>query len=545
VSEHHRVAVVGSGFAGLGTAIRLKQEGISDFVVFERSGDVGGTWHDNTYPGCACDVPSHLYSFSFALNPDWSRAFSPQPEIWAYLRRCAEDHGLLPQIRFDTPVTAMRFDEKEGRWLIETPSGDVTADFVVAAGGGLSEPLVPELPGLESFGGTTFHSATWDHSCELSGKRVAVVGTGASSIQFVPQIQPLVSKLVLFQRTAPWLLPRRDRAFGRLERFVYRHLPFVQRLARAAIYWGRETYVLGFTGGRRLMRLAQRASIAHMHRQVKDPVLREKLTPRYEMGCKRILIASDYYPVLENENVEVVTEAVTEVRPGSVVAGDGTEYEVDAIIFGTGFHVTDFPAAAHIFGRDGVSLEDAWAVDGMQAYKGTAVAGFPNLFLVTGPNTGLGHTSMVFMIESQVAYVLDCIRYLSERALVSFEVRPDAQAAFNDELARRLEGTVWNAGGCRSWYLDAKGRNTTLWPGFTWEFRRRTRHFDPDAYVFSSRKPESVSVSEGPVPNLLSRPVSEPPEVPYRGTGQAADTLAGAAAGPPAVLVGTESTTDD
>lgn len=497
MTEHHRVAIVGSGFAGLGMAIRLKKEGIDDFVVFERSGDVGGTWHDNTYPGCACDVPSHLYSFSFALNPDWSRSFSPQPEIWAYLRRCAEMAGVIPHIRFDTPVTAMRFDESEGRWEIETTSGVHTSDVVVAAGGGLSEPLVPALPGIESFSGTTFHSATWDHSYDLRGKRVAVVGTGASSIQFVPQIQPLVSELVLFQRTPPWVLPRRDRAFGRGERWLFRNVPLVQRLARAAIYWGRESYVLGFTRRRGLMRLAQRASIAHMRRQVKDPALRAKLTPSYTMGCKRILIASDYYPSLENDNVKVVTEAVREIRPRSVIGADGSEHEVDAIIFGTGFHVTDFPAASHIFGRNGTSLEETWADEGMQGYKGTTVAGFPNLFLVTGPNTGLGHTSMVFMIESQIAYVLDCLAYMRSRDLATFEVRPDAQARFNEELVSRLDDTVWNTGGCRSWYLDPKGRNTTLWPGFTWEFRKRTRHFDPDAYILRGIGEEPRAVHAG------------------------------------------------
>ena len=479
--EHHRVVVVGSGFSGLGVAIGLRRRGFEDFVVLERAGDIGGTWRDNTYPGCACDVPSRLYSYSFAPNPEWSESFSPQPEIRAYLRRCAERFGVLPHVRLGQEVTSLEWDDDAAHWHVRTPTTAMTADVVVAGVGALSEPSVPALPGLERFEGTVFHSATWDHEHDLRGRRVAVVGTGASAIQFVPQIQPLVERLTLFQRTPPWVLPRRNRRYGRLERLCYRRLPFLQYLARAAIYLGHETFVLGFTRSRGLMRLGRRAAVAHLRRQVPDPALREKLTPDYVLGCKRVLLSDDYYPSLTQSNVEVVTAGIGEVTAGGVVTADGVEHEVDTIIFGTGFHVTDFPAARRIRGRHGRVLADAWR-QGVEAYLGTTVAGFPNLFLMTGPNTGLGHSSMVYMIESQTAYVLDAIGQMERRGAAVVEVRPEVQARFNAELAGRSEGTVWTGGGCRSWYLDERGRNTTLWPGFTFEFRRRTRRFDTESY---------------------------------------------------------------
>jgi cation diffusion facilitator CzcD-associated flavoprotein CzcO len=335
---------------------------------------------------------------------------------------------------------------------------------------------------------------------------VAVIGTGASAIQFVPQIQPTVDKLVLFQRTPPWVLPRRSRAYGRFERMVYRRLPFTQYLARAAIYWGHETFVLGFTRTRWLMRLGRRVALAHLRRQVPDIELRAKLTPDYTLGCKRVLLSDDYYPSLGAPNVEVVTAGIREVTAAGVVGEDGAVHEVDTIVFGTGFHVTDFPAARCIRGRGGQLLADAWR-NGMEAHLGTTVAGFPNLFLMTGPNTGLGHSSMVYMIESQVAYVLDALRHMERRRIGVVEVRPEAQARYNAELADRLDDTVWTRGGCRSWYLDAHGRNTTLWPGFTFDFRRRTRRFDVASYLTRPLPPAGPAIP-GPVPvELLPEPV--------------------------------------
>lgn len=488
---HVRVAIVGAGFSGLGMAIRLKQRGMGDFVVLERAEDVGGTWRDNTYPACACDVPSHLYSFSFALNPDWTRWYSPQQEIWDYLRDCAERFGVSAHIRYGEEVVDAAWDADDQRWRITTARGRLTADVLVFGNGPLSEPSLPPIPGLDRFEGTLFHSARWDHGHDLTGERVAIIGTGASAIQFVPRIQPQVGRLSLFQRTPPWILPRRDRPISRRQRALYRALPVAQRLVRAALYWQRELIVLGFVYRPALMRGVERIALRHLRRKVPDPALRAKLAPRYTMGCKRILLSDDFYPALTQHNVEVVTDRIREVRASSVVTEDGMERPVDTIICATGFHVTDMPAAERVHGREGRALAEAWR-EGPRAYLGTTVAGFPNLFLLIGPNTGLGHNSMVYMIESQLAYILDCLRIMDRQRLQAVEVRPEAQKGFNDELQRRMRGTVW-ATGCASWYLDARGRNSTLWPGFTREYRRRTRRFDAAEYRLTPRQGSPAS----------------------------------------------------
>jgi cation diffusion facilitator CzcD-associated flavoprotein CzcO len=391
VDRYTQVAIVGTGFSGLGMAIRLKQAGVEDFVLFEKDDEVGGTWRDNTYPGAACDVPSHLYSFSFAPNPDWSRSFSEQPEIQRYLVDTADRFGIRPSIRFGHRVVEARWDEDRDLYRIETSRGVYHARFLVAGMGPLSAPSIPSLPGLEAFEGTAFHSARWDHQHDLTGERVAVVGTGASAIQFVPQIQPKVAELRLFQRTPPWIEPRIDRDITRLERWLFRRFPFTQRLARAGIYWSRESLAVGMTRRRGLLKGLELIGRIQLRRQVKDPELRRRLTPNYTIGCKRILISNDYYPALSQPNVEVVTSGISEVGPSWIVTEDGVEHEVDTIIFGTGFHVTDVPAARHLYGREGRLLADAWA-GGLEAYLGTSVAGFPNLFFLIGPNTGLATT---------------------------------------------------------------------------------------------------------------------------------------------------------
>lgn len=482
---HLRVAIVGAGFGGIGTAIRLLQEGYRDFAVFERGGDVGGTWRDNTYPGCACDVPSHLYSYSFAPNPHWSRSFSGQAEIWDYLRRCVDEYGVRPHLRLDHEVNGATWDERAGHWVLETSRGRHTADVLVAATGPFDTPAVPDLPGLASFGGDVFHSARWNHDIDLAGRRVAVIGTGASAVQFVPEIAPLVRRLHLFQRTPPWVLPRADRALSAAERWLFRIAPPAQRLARTAIYWVREAGALAFL--RPLyMRLGQAAAARHLRRSVPDPDLRARLTPRYTMGCKRVLLSNDYYPALSRSNVEVVTDGIAEVRPEGVVTADGRLREVDVIIFGTGFRVTEVAIARAIRGRSGHTLAQAWGAT-MGAYKGITVSGFPNLFLLLGPNTGLGHTSVVLMIESQIRYVLGALRHLRRTGVAAVEPAPEAQRRFLTAVDRRMAGTVWLRGGCRSWYLDATGRNSTLWPGYTWSYRLRTRRFDPSAYLVEAR----------------------------------------------------------
>jgi cation diffusion facilitator CzcD-associated flavoprotein CzcO len=483
---HVRVAIAGTGFAGIGMAIRLQQEGIHDFVLLERAADFGGTWRDNSYPGCRCDVPSHLYSFSFEPNPDWSESFSQQPEIEAYLVRTAEKHGLRAKTRFEHEVLGAQWDAARQRWAIETSQGPLTADVLVSGMGALSDPAIPEIPGLERFRGATFHSATWDHDYDLRGKRVAVVGTGASAIQFVPKIQPLVERLDLYQRTPPWILPRRDRAISAVERRLYRLFPPLQRLARWSIYWGRETFVVGFRHPR-VMQGLERVAKRYLASQVPDRELRRKLAPSYRLGCKRVLISNDYLPSLTRPNVEVTDAGIERITERGVVAGDGTEREVDAIIFGTGFQVTDVPASHRLRGADGRTLAEHWN-GSMQAHRGTMVAGFPNFFFLLGPNTGLGHTSVVFMIESQIEYVLDCLRAMGRAGAAEVEPRAEAQAAFNERVQRQMRGTVWTHGGCRSWYLDRTGRNTTLWPGFTFAFRHELARFTPAEHVLRTRR---------------------------------------------------------
>jgi cation diffusion facilitator CzcD-associated flavoprotein CzcO len=487
VSEipHQRFAIVGAGFSGLGIAIRLKQEGIEDFVVLERAAELGGTWRDNSYPGCACDVPSNLYSFSFAPNPDWSHTFSPQPEIWAYLKRVAREHDVERHIRYGREVTTARWDADEQLWRIETTSGDLTADMLVAGAGPLADPKLPDIDGIDGFQGTIFHSARWDHEHVLDGERVAVVGTGASSIQLVPKIQPRVGKLHVFQRTPPWVVPTRNRPTTRWERVLFRTVPAAQRLVRGAVYCARELFVLPLMRPRKGS-LPERMASKHLDEQVPDPVLRARLTPDYRIGCKRILISDEYYPALVQPNVEVVTDAIARITPGGIVTADGVERELDTIILGTGFHVTDMPVARWIYDGDGRSLADAWS-GSAEAYLGSTVAGFPNLFLLVGPNTGLGHNSIVFMIESQLHYLIECLRFMHSRGLDVIEVREPVQRAYNDELQQKLRGTVWNSGGCASWYLDEHGRNTTIWPGSTWPYRQRLRRFRPADYELTPR----------------------------------------------------------
>ncbi len=474
------IAIIGAGFSGLAAAIRLRREGRDDFVVLERNEEIGGTWWDNTYPGCSCDVPSHLYSLSFAPNPDWTHSFSSQPEILAYLQRLADEHDLRRSIRLRTAVESATWDEESGRWVLATSSGTVRARFLIAGQGPLNEPRHPEIPGLDTFAGTMFHSARWDHGHDLRGRRVAVIGTGASAIQFVPAIQPEVGRLHVFQRTAPWVMPRTNRRISARERALYRRVPALQRLARAGVYAGREVLVPGLAKRPGLLRLVERAGLAHQRAQIADPELRRKVRPTFRLGCKRILPSAAWYPALGRPNVELVTDRIAEVRPHAIVTADGTEREIDTLILGTGFHVADMPVGEWVRGRGGTRLADAWQ-GSAKSYLGTVTAGFPNLFFLLGPNTGLGHSSVVYMMESQLEYVLGALRAAGDGVV---EVRPEAQAAFTAEIDRRMRRTVW-ASGCASWYQDATGRIPTIWPDWTWRFRRRTRAFEPEKFMIA------------------------------------------------------------
>ncbi|MEV5889642.1 flavin-containing monooxygenase [Nonomuraea fuscirosea] len=475
------LVIVGSGFAGICMAVKLKEAGYHDFVILEKADELGGTWRDNTYPGCACDVPSHMYSYSYELNPDWSRMFAPREEIQGYLRACAAKYGITPHLRYGKNVVSLEYDDGRRDWTVTTQDGDVLRTNAVVSGiGALHIPKYPEIVGRESFTGPAFHSAEWDHSADLTGKRVAVIGTGASAVQFVPQLAPDARHLTVFQRTPPWIHPKPDFAFSPAARRLLR-LPGAARTLRGGIYWALESRALGFAVDPRLMKGHERLALRHLEAQVPDPVLRRALTPGYVIGCKRILISSDYYPALTRPDVSLVTDAITEIRARSIVDAAGVEHEADAIVYGTGFKVVDALTDRHITGRDGLSVQDAWK-GGVEAYHGITASGFPNLFFLLGPNTGLGHNSVVFMIESQVRYVIECLRLLSRTGARALDVRPQAQRSYNDRLRARLDPLVWSAGGCRSWYLDEHGVNRTLWPGFTFEYWARTRRVKPGAY---------------------------------------------------------------
>jgi cation diffusion facilitator CzcD-associated flavoprotein CzcO len=486
--SHVRVAIVGSGFGGLGTAIRLRRSGIADFVILERAASVGGTWRDNTYPGCACDVPSHLYSFSFAPNPRWTRSFSRQPEIRAYLEEIADRHALRRHLRFDTELLEASWDAAESRWRIRTSQGDLTADVLVSAAGPLADPALPDVPGLDAFPGKVFHSARWNHDDDLTGKRVAVIGTGASAIQIIPAIQPKAAHLTLFQRTPAWVIPRHDRPISAPERWLYAHVPPAQKLARLGIYASRESTVVGFVKHPAILRAAQRLARRNLARHIPDPALRAKLTPAYTMGCKRILLSNDYYPALAQPTTTVVASGLAKVDGSTLIAQDGTAHEADVVVLATGFHTVDMPIATRIRGLGGVSLAEAWQGD-MRALRGTTVSGFPNLCLVIGPNTGLGHNSMVHIIESQAAYIADYLKTMTSVGAKALDPRPDAQRRWCDDVERRMQPTVWNIGGCVSWYLNAAGRNPTIWPGSTLRFRRSTRTVDVSEYTVTPAQP--------------------------------------------------------
>lgn len=477
------VAILGAGVSGLCMGIQLQRAGIASFAIFEKSHDVGGTWLDNSYPGSGCDVPSHLYSFSFEPNPDWSRAFSPQAEIQRYLRHCAEKYGLLPKIHFGTEIAGASFDASAGLWRIRTSTGEeITARALVSGLGQLNRPHTPDLPGLASFEGTTFHSARWNHQHDLAGEKVAVVGNGASALQFIPEIAKTAERVTVFQRSANWVIPRNDRKFSAADKDRFRRNPFLLRALRAFIWFMLEIRFFAFLRESWFSRRMTRVATEYLHAQVGDPVLRAKLTPDYPIGCKRILISDDYYQALVRPNVEVVCEPIERLTAGAVVTADGTLRAADTVIFATGFETTTFLAPLTIEGLDGAKLHDVWR-DGAEAYLGVTVAGFPNLFMLYGPNTNLGHNSIIFMIECQVGYAVQCIRELLKPGTAWLDVRRDVMDRYNRDLQTALGKTAWTAG-CSSWYKTASGKVVNNWSGFTIDYWRRTRHPDWRDYRF-------------------------------------------------------------
>ncbi|MDX1552972.1 MAG: NAD(P)/FAD-dependent oxidoreductase [Marinobacter sp.] len=477
------IIIIGTGFGGLCMAIQLKKAGIDRFTMLEKAPGVGGTWRDNTYPGAACDVQSHFYSFSFEPKHDWSRKFGLQPEILGYMQHCVEKYELAEHIRFNKEVASAAFDETTNTWALVTTDGDAfEADIVITATGQLNQPAWPDIPGLETFTGKIFHSARWDHDYDLAGKKVAVIGTGASAIQFVPEIVPQVESLSLFQRSAAWVLPKPDRRFYRLEQNLFRAIPAWDRLYRYLIYWKNESRALAFTRFNSLLEIFAWQAKRFARSEVQNPQKLQHLIPDYKIGCKRILISNDWYRAVDQPHVDLVTKGIERVVEDGVVTEDGGLHKADAIIVGTGFAASEFLSPMEILGRKGVPLNRAWA-NGSEAYKGITVSGFPNLFMLYGPNTNLAHNSIVYMLESQVRYVLSCIEALRTQPGRAMDVKPDRLRDFSATLQQKLQHSVWESG-CQSWYLDKNGKNTVNWPGFTFTYRKATRQVDPEDYEF-------------------------------------------------------------
>ncbi|TSD93251.1 NAD(P)/FAD-dependent oxidoreductase [Skermania sp. ID1734] len=480
---HHPIVIIGAGFGGIGLGVRLREAGIDDFAILEREAGLGGTWLRNTYPGCACDVPSHLYCYSFAPNPDWSRTYATQPEILAYLRDVAQRFDVVRHMRFNTDVREARWDEPAGLWRLDTTAGPVTATVLVSAIGIFGHAAIPDIAGRDTFTGTQMHTLHWNHDHDLTGQRVAVVGTGASAVQVIPEIQPHVAHLDVFQRSAPWIVPRMDLPTSTTQRALLRHLPLARKSMRAAWYTAIEGFGLpsfvnpGFRHPYELLGHLQ------LRRQVRDPDLRRRLTPDYVIGCKRAIFSDAYYPALTQPNVSVVTEAIAEIRPHAIVTGDGVEHPVDTIIWGTGF-APPTKGADHIRGRDGRSIADVYA-QRPTSYLGAAQAGFPNLFTLLGPFGAAGNQSAIYMIESTVTYIVDAIRTMRATGTTRVEVRPDVQDAFVTEMESRSRTTIWLTGGCTSYYTTATGHNAGLYPNWSFDYRRRTRHFDARNYAMS------------------------------------------------------------
>ena len=492
------VAIVGAGFSGMAAAARLKKEGCESFVILEKADEVGGTWRDNTYPGCACDVKSNLYSYSFAPRSDWSRLYASQPEILQYLKDCSSDLNLRQHIRFNSAVNRAEFDADSGYWSIHIKSGGmIEARVLVMAVGPLNRPSIPEIPGLENFSGPVFHSAQWDHSVDLKNKRVAVVGTGASAIQVVPGIIDDVKELYLFQRSAAYVTPRRDRPVSeRMQRFFAR-FPWLQKLHRFKVYAYNE-WIAGpvIYGSEVLNRLATRVARKHLRSAVKDPELIHKLTPNYRIGCKRVLLSDDYYPALARSHAHVIDSGVSRIEGNTVISASGEKATVDVIVFCTGFHVSDMHRNLDmaIQGRDKVSLKDYWSEKGMEAYMGTTVTGFPNMLFFLGPNTGLGHNSMVHIMESQSNYLAEYLNTLRKNPEHSLNVKSARQRSFNEEIQKKMKGTQWLSGGCISWYLNEQGENRVLWPGSTLSFRRATKRIDLKDYDLIRKQDEQPEI---------------------------------------------------
>ncbi len=477
------VLIVGAGMAGVGMGVGLRRAGVENFVILEKAHEIGGTWRSNTYPGCACDVMSLMYSYSFAPHTGWSKLYADQPEILDYARRVVKDFALEAHIRFDSEVVSYEFDDAVDRWWVRTRGGELYCPrVVVLCNGVLHRPHRPEFAGQDRFAGPIVHTADWDPALDLTGKRVAVIGTGASAVQLVPAVAGVAERVTVFQRTPHWVLPKPNRAIGARERRLLSRVPGLRALYRNFAFWTHEVPVAGFLHPR-LLRVLRWAALRTLRRQVPDPVLRAKLVPEYTIGCKRILLTSDYYPALCRPDVELVTAGIAEFEPGGVRTADGVLHEADVIVLATGFDTDNRCAGEHIVGRDGYTIARAWR-DGMRAYLGMTVAGFPNLFLIMGPNSGGGAQSILFVIEAQIRYITRCLGMLRRDGATRMEVRPEIQREFNRWLHSKLSRSVWNSG-CDSWFLDHTGNNRQCWPGTGTSYWWATRTPKASSFEFT------------------------------------------------------------
>lgn len=475
------VAIIGAGFAGLGTGIELKNAGIRDFVIFEGEDGVGGSWRTNTYPGCACDVPSHLYSYSFEPNPKWPEAFSRQEDIRQYIEHCADKYGMKPFIKFSTRVTDASFDEAKGRWIITTNDGQITeARVLVPATGALSHPKYPDIKGMDTFKGKAVHAARWDPSLDLRGKRVAVIGSGASAIQVVPNVVPEVAELKVFQRTPSWVLPKLNRTFTEKDHSDWARHPWKQKANRLGLYWTMESALPAILWAPQLLVIGEMLHKRALNKSIKDPVLRRKLTPTYKVGCKRTLVSDDWFPAFARDNVHLVTDGITEITAAGVRTDDGQEHKVDVIIYCTGYEIGAPAYPFSIKGLGGVSLADYWGSQA-KAYYGMNVSGFPNMLLTMGPNSGPGHTSVLIYQEAQYKYIANYTKTLLRKKLKYLDVKESVMLEQFQSFQNRMKNSSWLSG-CQSWYLNADGTNSTMWPGFSFEYVLRVRKMDMSAY---------------------------------------------------------------
>lgn len=477
-----KIIIVGSGFAGVGLAIKLKERGEDDFIILERANDVGGTWRDNCYPGSQCDVPSHLYSYSWKTKSDWSRVFAPAPEIWAYIQDCARDGGVLPHIRFDHEMLDAHWDNDASEWVVDTNHGTLRSKIFISCMGHLADERLPDIPGIESFSGEWFHSSSWNHDLDLTGKRIGVVGTGASAIQIIPQMQQVASELVVFMRNAPYMIPRPDREYTEAEKRQFARDPELIAQTRSEFFWGMENNYAQRRRVPKFINEGKGVSLQYLADSIPEGELREKLTPRYELGCKRVLISNDFYPAFLQPNVTLEASALASVNGNTAISADGNEYELDVLIFATGFEAVEPPFAKRIHGKDGQLMSGQWD-DGMQAFASTTIHNFPNLLMMNGPNTGLGHNSVVYIVEAQIDYIVGALEYMKEHGIEVLEPTAAAEDEYVEFIKDRSEGTIWLTGGCTNWYVDYRSnRLTVTWPDYAFAFRDANGTFDPGAY---------------------------------------------------------------